>query len=71
MVNANTFLEKRYKEDMELEDAKHNAILTLKDGFDEEMKEDNIEIGFIDKDQKFKILKESEIKDYLKDMLKK
>ncbi len=32
MVNAKTFLEKRYNEEMELEDAVHTAILTLKVG---------------------------------------
>ncbi|XP_071701715.1 proteasome subunit alpha type-2-A-like [Rutidosis leptorrhynchoides] len=32
--NAKTFLEKRYTEDMELEDAIHTAILTLKEGFE-------------------------------------
>nr|XP_034594572.1 proteasome subunit alpha type-2-like [Setaria viridis] len=31
--NAKTFLEKRYTEDMELDDAIHTAILTLKEGF--------------------------------------
>lgn len=30
MVNAKTFLEKRYNEELELEDAVHTAILTLK-----------------------------------------
>ena len=30
MVNAKTFLEKRYSDDLELEDAIHTAILTLK-----------------------------------------
>ena len=30
MVNAKTFLEKRYNEDIEIEDAIHTAILTLK-----------------------------------------
>ena len=34
MVNAKTFLEKRYAEDMELEDAIHTALLTLKEGFE-------------------------------------
>ena len=34
MVNAKTFLEKRYSEDMELEDAIHTALLTLKEGFE-------------------------------------
>jgi 20S proteasome subunit alpha 2 len=33
-VNAKTFLEKRYSEDMELEDAIHTALLTLKEGFE-------------------------------------
>lgn len=33
-VNARTFLEKRYSEDMELEDAVHTALLTLKEGFE-------------------------------------
>lgn len=32
--NAKTFLEKRYNDTMELEDAIHNALLTLKDGFE-------------------------------------
>ncbi|KAK1295891.1 Proteasome subunit alpha type-2 [Acorus calamus] len=31
--NAKTFLEKRYTDDMELEDAIHTAILTLKEGY--------------------------------------
>lgn len=30
MVNAKTFLEKRYNDELELEDAVHTAILTLK-----------------------------------------
>eukprot|EP01084_Bolivina_argentea_P042263 77955_1 len=33
-VNAKHFLEKRYNDDMELEDAIHVALLTLKEGFD-------------------------------------
>jgi 20S proteasome alpha/beta subunit len=37
MVNAKTFLEKRYNDDIELEDAIHTAILTLKEGFEGEM----------------------------------
>jgi 20S proteasome subunit alpha 2 len=36
MVNAKAFLEKRYSEDMELEDAIHTALLTLKEGFEGE-----------------------------------
>ena len=43
--NGKTFLEKRYSEDLELDDAVHTAILTLKEGFVGQMTEDNIEIG--------------------------
>ena len=34
MKNAKTFLEKRYNGDMELEDAIHTALLTLKEGYE-------------------------------------
>jgi 20S proteasome subunit alpha 2 len=34
MKNAKIFLEKRYKADMELEDAIHTALLTLKEGYE-------------------------------------
>ncbi|CAG8719922.1 15540_t:CDS:2, partial [Acaulospora morrowiae] len=47
MVNAKTFLEKRYNEEMELEDAVHTSILTLKEGFEGQMTENSIEIGII------------------------
>merc|ERR1711941_201829 len=40
-VNAKSFLEKRYSEDMELEDAIHIAILTLKEGFEEAITAEN------------------------------
>ena len=33
-VNGKTILEKRYDDNMELEDAVHTAILTLKNGFE-------------------------------------
>jgi len=65
MVNAKTFLEKRYSEEMELEDAIHTAILTLKEGFEGQMTESNIEIGIVDKQHGFRRLEPAEIKDYL------
>ncbi|KAI0241798.1 Protein phosphatase PP2A regulatory subunit B [Massospora cicadina] len=34
MINAKTFLEKRFDGEMEIEDAVHTAILTLKEGFE-------------------------------------
>ena len=64
MVNAKTFLEKRYSEELELEDAVHTAILTLKEGFDGQMTETNIEIGVADKTG-FRRLNPAEVKDYL------
>jgi len=63
-VNGKTFLEKRYSEDLELEDAVHTAILTLKEGFEGQMTEDNIEIGICNADG-FRRLAPQEVKDYL------
>ncbi|CAN0855060.1 Proteasome subunit alpha type-2-A [Linum grandiflorum] len=53
--NAKTFLEKRYTEDMELDDAVHTAILTLKEGFEGQISGKNIEIGIIGADKKFRL----------------
>ncbi|GFP92250.1 proteasome subunit alpha type-2-a [Phtheirospermum japonicum] len=66
--NAKTFLEKRYTEDMELDDAVHTAILTLKEGFEGQISSKNIEIGVIGNDRVFKILTPSEIEDYLQEV---
>jgi len=56
----------RYNDDMELEDAVHTAILTLKEGFEGQMTEHNIEIGIISaEDKTFRKLTPAEIKDYL------
>jgi len=69
MVNARTFLEKRFNENLGLEDAIHMAILTLKEGFEGEMNETNIEIGVVqDENGKkvFRVLKPDEVQYYLK-----
>ncbi|XP_064618447.1 proteasome subunit alpha type-2 [Liolophura sinensis] len=63
-VNGKTFLEKRYSDSLELEDAVHTAILTLKESFEGQMTEDNIEIGICNHEG-FKRLQPSEVKDYL------
>lgn len=47
MVNAKTFLEKRYADDLELEDAIDTALLTLKESFEGEMSGDNVEVWFL------------------------
>jgi 20S proteasome subunit alpha 2 len=44
-TNAKTFLEKRYTETLELEDAVHIALLTLKETIEGEMSGETIEIG--------------------------
>ena len=63
-VSGKAFLEKRYNEQLELEDAVHTAILTLKESFEGQMTEDNIEIGLCNENG-FKRLAPSEVKDYL------
>jgi len=65
-ANAKTFLEKRYNEDIEVEDAIHTAILTLKEGFEGQIDENNIEIGVVrTSDRVFRSLTPAEIRDYL------
>jgi 20S proteasome subunit alpha 2 len=66
--NAKVFLEKRYKADMEIEDAIHTALMTLKEGFEGEMSSTNIEVGVIREDRKFQVLTPAQIKEYLDEL---
>jgi 20S proteasome subunit alpha 2 len=51
---------------MELEDAIHTALLTLREGFEGEMNGHNIEVGVVSKsDGKFRLLSPEQIQDYL------
>jgi len=68
MINAKTFLEKRYNEELELEDAVHTALLTLKEGFEGQITSDNIEVAVIGSDKVFKVLTVSEVSDYLEEV---
>ncbi|VDN14252.1 unnamed protein product [Dibothriocephalus latus] len=63
-MNGKAFLEKRHSDKLELEDAVHAAILTLKESFEGQMTEHNIEIAVCN-EKGFRILEPSEIKDYL------
>jgi len=63
-INGKTFLEKRYSDELELEDAVHTAILTLKESFEGKMDQDNIEIAICKADG-FKRLSPAEVQDYL------
>lgn len=64
-VSAKNFLEKRWTADMELEDAIHTALLTLREGFEGEMTAHNIEVGIVKQDGKFMVLEPNQIQDYL------
>ncbi|KAL5240786.1 hypothetical protein ACI65C_008196 [Semiaphis heraclei] len=68
-VNSKQFLEKRYKEDLELEDAIHTAILALKEGFEGQMTAENIEVGVCRKNRHneiiFEKLDQQQVADYL------
>jgi 20S proteasome subunit alpha 2 len=64
-VNAKNFLERRYSDDMELDDAIHVALLTLRESFEGEMTEFNIEVAVVGVDKVFRILTPSEVRDYL------
>lgn len=68
MTNAKTFLEKRYSDEMGLEDAVHTGLLTLKEGFEGQVSGSNIEVGIIGPDKKFKILTAAEVSDYLQEV---
>ena len=46
-TEARTFLEKTYTEDMDIGDAVHTAIKALKNTFEGEMTERNLEVGII------------------------
>lgn len=62
--NGKSFLEKRYNKDLQLDDAVHAAILTLKESFEGQMTENSIEIGICNENG-FRTLTPNELKDYL------
>lgn len=79
-TSAKTFLEKRYTEGLELEDAIHIALLTLKETIEGEMNGDTIELGIVGapadhllgfqgvegaRGPRFRKLSKEEIEDYL------
>jgi len=79
-TSAKTFLEKRYTEGLELEDAIHIALLTLKETIEGEMNGDTVEIGIVGPPEdsllgyegvkgavgpRFRVLSPQEVEDYL------
>ena len=65
---AKNFLEKRYSEEMELEEGIHNILLALKEGYEGEMNSKNIEIAIVGEDKKFRKLTPAEIQNYLDEL---
>uniref|UniRef100_A0A0A9WNQ7 Proteasome subunit alpha type-2 n=1 Tax=Lygus hesperus TaxID=30085 RepID=A0A0A9WNQ7_LYGHE len=59
------FLEKRYSDDIDIEDAIHTALLTLKEDFEGTLTAHNIEVGVIGTDRQFKILTTQELSYYI------
>ncbi|KIZ02631.1 20S proteasome subunit alpha 2 [Monoraphidium neglectum] len=51
-----------------IEDAIHTALLTLKEGFEGQVSGNNIEVGIIGPDRKFKVLSAAEVQDYLQEV---
>ena len=65
VTNVKPFIEKRYTEDMELDDVVHTTILKLKEGFEGKISGKNIEIGMVATDKKFRVLTPTKIIDFL------
>ena len=63
--SSRTFLERRYAEDLSVDDAIHTAISTLKEGFDGQLTPELIEIGVVDESKTFRTLSTAEIRDFL------
>lgn len=55
-------------QDIELEDAVHTALLTLKEGFEGQISGHNIEVAIVGEDQKFRVLTPAEVSDYLEEV---
>eukprot|EP00698_Gefionella_okellyi_P004322 TRINITY_DN14000_c0_g1_i1.p1 TRINITY_DN14000_c0_g1~~TRINITY_DN14000_c0_g1_i1.p1 ORF type:complete len:234 (+),score=54.63 TRINITY_DN14000_c0_g1_i1:70-771(+) len=67
MTTAKTFLEKRYSDDLELEDAVSTSIRTLKEGFEGQLDENNIEVAVVERGL-FVIKSASNVRDYLQEL---
>ena len=68
---ARSFLEKTYSDDMDIGDAIHTAIKALKNTFEGEMTEKNLEVAVIksnDPNKAFHVLSQEEIKDLLREV---
>lgn len=60
-----SFLEKRFTEDLTIDDAIHTALLTLKEDFEGTITANNIEVGVVRSDRQFKVLTNEELSYFL------
>ena len=70
-TEARTFLEKTYTDDMDIGDAVHTAIKALKNTFEGEMTERNLEVAIIkdsDQTRAFRQCSQEEIRDLLREV---
>uniref|UniRef100_A0A6B2G068 Proteasome subunit alpha type-2 (Trinotate prediction) n=1 Tax=Myxobolus squamalis TaxID=59785 RepID=A0A6B2G068_MYXSQ len=62
---ARTFLSKRYKNDLELGDAIHLALVTMKECFEGVVTPENVEIAICTPTEGMKLLSKTEVKEYV------
>ena len=70
-AEARTFLEKTYTDDIDIGDAVHTAIKALKNTFEGEMTERNLEVAIVkdsDQTRAFKQCTQEEIRDLLREV---
>merc|ERR1712146_655141 len=68
-ANVKTFLEKRYTDDMEQDDAIARSIQALRENFEGQMKEENVEVAIVTADQrKFRTLTLTQLREYFSSM---
>jgi len=65
-VKATQNLEKRYKDGLSLDDGLSIVISTMREGYDGELNENNIELAIL-KSSGFELLTPEQIRNYLKD----
>ena len=67
-IAAQVYLEKRYTDDIDREDAIHIALMTLKEVFNGKLSSENLEIGIVYPTGDFHLLTHENIQDYLSEV---
>lgn len=67
LTNILIYFLSRYSDDISLDDAIHRAIRILKEGFQGEMEETNLEIAVVDDKGQCRTLPPARIKDFLEE----